>query len=63
MKYINPLKKKDFFFHCLGCGGGGYKIHLNQNCRKFHEMDKSINLFFHCLGFGRGGGLNKTPKL
>ena len=25
----------------VGGGGGGQKSHLNQKCRKFHEMDKS----------------------
>ena len=52
MKWINPLKKN---FHCLAdldlemylskfevVGGGDQKSHLNQKCRKFHEMDKSI---------------------
>ena len=62
MKWINPLKK--FFFHCLAhldrnfsheslrwWWGGGVceKSCLNQNCRKFHEMDKSTKKFFHCL--------------
>ena len=43
------------------------KSHLNQKCRKFHEMDKSTKFFFHCLAhldlenflikvWGGGGG-------
>ena len=44
------------------------KIHLNQNCRKFHEMDKSMKKknCFHCLASGGwgvgGGGVKNTPE-
>ena len=52
MKWINPLKKKNFFLSKFEVvvEGGGQKSHLNQKCRKFHEMDKSTKKnFFHCL--------------
>ena len=55
MKWINVMK----------CGGGG--MHLNQNCRKFYEMDKSIKkIFFYYLADWGGGGVVKNaldPKL
>ena len=87
MKWINPLK---IFVHCLthlafenfivrvwGGGGGGVceKSHLNQKCRKFHEMDKSTkNFFVHCLAhldlenfvvrvWGGGGGVCEKSHL
>ena len=62
MKWINPLKN---CFHCLahldlekvlikvwggGGGGGCEKSHLNQKCRKFHEMDKSTKTLFSLFG-------------
>ena len=48
-------------------GGLCEKLHLNQNCRKFHDMDKSTKEYFHCLAhldlenflikvWGGGGG-------
>ena len=54
-------KSTKIFFHCLAdldledflskfevvvVGGGGQKSHLNQKCRKFHEMYKSTKFFF-----------------
>ena len=53
------------------------KSHLNQKCRKFHEMNKSTKkIFFHCLAdldsenflskfevvVGGGGGVKITPE-
>ena len=61
MKWINPLKKFFSLFGSFGLrkfshqslrwwwGGVCEKSHLNQKCRKFHEMDKSTKNFFHCL--------------
>ena len=59
MKWINPLKKNYFsLFGPFGLrkifsskfevlvGGVCEKSHLNQKCRKFHEMDKSTKKLF-----------------
>ena len=59
--------------------GGGQKSHLNQKCRKFHEMDKSSKIIFSLFGWlglrkffvkvwGGGGGwgvskIRLEPKL
>ena len=53
---------KKYFFHCLAdldleiflskfevVVGGGQKSHLNQKCRKFHEMDQSTKFSFNYL--------------
>ena len=43
---------------------GRGKMTLNQNCKKFNEMDKSIKKnYFHCLADGRGCKNELEPKL
>ena len=64
MKWINPLKKffslfgpfglRKFLIRVWGGGGVCEKSHLNQKCRKFHEMDKSTKKIFFSL-FGPFG--------
>ena len=39
--------------------GGGGKMNLNQNCKKFHEMDESIKKLFSLFGWWWGGGVVK----
>ena len=50
MKWINSLKK------LADVGGGGQNMDLNQNCRKFHEMDKSSTKFFFIVWLIGGWG-------
>ena len=49
----------------MGGGGGGEgETHLNQNCRKFHEMDKSMKKFFFTVwAVGGWGGIHLTAVL
>ena len=62
MKWINPLKNYFSLFGPFGLrkifsskfevvvGGVCEKSHLNQKCRKFHEMDKSTKNYFSLFG-------------
>ena len=54
-----PVKNLFSLFGWCG-GGGSHNIHLNQNCRKFPEMDKSTKNIFSLFGEW-GGGRIKSP--
>ena len=60
MKWIYISMKKKIFFTVWLWRGGGLKIHLNPNCRKFHEMDKSMKKKFTVWLVG---GNTPEPKL
>ena len=42
---------------------GSQKSHLNQKCRKFHEMDKSTKKFFHCFLINTTLTINPNTQL
>ena len=62
------MKKKIFFtvWPVGGWVGGVKKIQLNQNCGKFHEMDKSMKkkkFFFALFGWWVGGWVGGGVKI